>query len=368
MKKIFIVFILSFVTQFDFFAQNVPIWINAEHRNSNWPTEYWYVGYAQDRILPGENVSKKLEALKLEAMNQLSESIILTVVGQSVSQNLSSQRSVNGQVQETISSEYRQNLRSASKATIANQVIETWHDTSNGQIYAFISVKKMDLESFYVTQINLALDKASSLHEIAAQYDQAGRKTTAKEKMVDALDILSEIEYFFTLLSAVNASSPILAKHQFANNLRKQLDVALSALDKGPSIFLSCEYKLSHTSDDAFLSDPHILEGIIKQSLSESKFRITDDAMTADYLLTLTTYTSQRSNGSNGFGLLSFYANVDGKLIQNRTQKELATFSFFRDPNCYSTGSTPELAATKAFKTPALKEMIMEKILDSIPQ
>lgn len=349
-------------------AQNLPFWVNPEYRNANWPTDSWYIGFAQDNVSFGENVARKMEMVRLEAMNQLSESIIVTVSGQSAVWNASSQYAVNGSMQESMSSEYRQNLYSVSNATIANQTVETCHDANGGKVYAFVSVRKTDLESFYAKQINFALEKALSLEEIASQYAEIGRKISAKEKISEAIDVLTEAECYFTLLSAVNARNPNLDAYRTSEALRKKLDIALSAMDKGPSIYVSCDHRLSYSRDDAFRSDPHIFYGIMTEALSEAKFRISDELDTADYVLALTTYTTERSNATNGIGLISFYANVDGKLLNRRTGQELATFSVFRDPQCYSTGSTAEAAAVKAFKVPALKNKILDKILNSIPQ
>lgn len=368
MKKSFTLVLLLLSCQWCLLSQNRPLWIDLEYRNNHWPSEIWYVGFAQDNVSPNENIAKKTEAVKLEAMNQLSESIIVTISGQSSVKNLSGQISVNGLTQEAISSEFRQNLYSASKATIANQATETWHDKNAGVIYAFISVRRSELESFYTAQINFAIDKAVSLREIADEYGTLGRNISAKEKLTEAISVLSEADYYFTLLAAINASHPLLSKYQFAFDLRKQLEVSISAVERGPAIYLACEHRLSNSSDDAFDSDPRILEGIIRQALNEARFQLSDEIETADYVLTLVTSTSERSNNASGFGLTSYYANVDGLLINRRTGKELASFSIFRDPEFYSTGTTPTVSATKAFKIPALKDRIISIIIDSIPK
>jgi hypothetical protein len=57
---------------------------------------------------------------------------------------------------------------------------------------------------------------------------------------------------------------------------------------------------------------------------------------------------------------------VKGTLYNRMTKKKTVDFSIFNDPNAYAAGKSPEDAATKAFKLPALKQKILEKVLSKM--
>ncbi|HPW65458.1 MAG TPA: hypothetical protein PLY32_00460 [Salinivirgaceae bacterium] len=63
---------------------------------------------------------------------------------------------------------------------------------------------------------------------------------------------------------------------------------------------------------------------------------------------------------------MSYYANVKGTLYNKITNKKTVDFTFFNDPDAYAAGRTPADAATKAFRLPALKDKILEKIIPNI--
>lgn len=366
MRRIGFLLFAVFVSCISAYAQTRPLWVDDFYRSQHWPQDIWYVGFQKDKLTPGGNVAAAIDAVKRDAMNSLSESIVVMVTGETSVFNFSSQISSGVTRKETTGSEYRQNLRTATQSIIANQAVETWHDSSEGYVYAFASVRKSDLGAFYAARINLALDKASSLRKTAMQYENIGRRVSAKEKMSEAIEVLSGSEYYFTLLSAVDPSSEILSEYQNVAELYAEMNGYMSKLGKGPSIYIDAGYKLSGSEDDAFRSDPHILEKILKSSLSEAQFQISDEIEDADYILKLVTYTSMRSKSTGGFGMISYYANADGVLTSVHTGKELLSFSIFRDPECFASGSSAEQAGTKAFKTAALSDNIISKILNSV--
>jgi hypothetical protein len=57
---------------------------------------------------------------------------------------------------------------------------------------------------------------------------------------------------------------------------------------------------------------------------------------------------------------------VKGSLYDRTAQKQLVEFNILNDPNVYAAGRSPEDAATKAFKLPALKEKVMNLILPKL--
>jgi hypothetical protein len=131
-------------------------------------------------------------------------------------------------------------------------------------------------------------------------------------------------------------------------------------------VYADCRYEFNGYKDDAFSSDPEIICDIIKQALNENECSVVNDEIEADYTLTLIAYTKQRSDGSGDNGIISYYANVKGTLYNHKTKKKIVDFSILNDPDIYAVGKSPEIAATRAFKLPILKQKILDKILPKI--
>jgi hypothetical protein len=136
--------------------------------------------------------------------------------------------------------------------------------------------------------------------------------------------------------------------------------------DGNTFVYVDCQFEQKGGVHDVFAGDPGILCDIDKSAISENDCSVTDNRDEADYELTLIASTTQRSSGSGQVSLISYYANVRGNLYNRLTGKKTLDFAFLNDPEAYATGATPEVAATKAFKLPKLKEKLMDKILTKI--
>jgi hypothetical protein len=189
----------------------------------------------------------------------------------------------------------------------------------------------------------------------------------AFRKCVAAAKLFAGITRYQDLLAAVNAGAGDDAlQTERSNELQHTIAQALIDLEQSTFVYVDCQYELKNNQDDAFSSDPGILCDIIKQALSENECSVVDDDVEADYTLTLTAYTTQRTDGRGQYGIISYYANVKGSLYNRLTKKKTADFAILNDPDVYAAGRSPQDAATKAFKLPALKGKILEKILPKI--
>ena len=281
---------------------------------------------------------------------------------------MTTQRTVAGGVEE-ITKEYNQSLQIATTATTVKTEVKTYHNTTTGEIFAFAAVRHADLAAYYRRQINMDLSKAETAVAVSEELVSMGKKMSARRKVEEARKLIMEVYSNADLLAAVSTgiddSDMQISR---AGELNRTVERMLINLENSTFVFMDCRYEKRSARDDAFGGiDPGILCEVIAQALNENNCSITDSRDEADYILTLITSTTQRSDGKTGLHpILSYYANARGNLFSKATQKQMVTFTILNDTDCYESGRDALDAATRAFNMPDLKNKVMEKILPAI--
>ncbi|MDR3329076.1 MAG: hypothetical protein LBS63_03065 [Prevotellaceae bacterium] len=346
---------------------SLPLWTQDAVRERSYPAAEWYIGFVSDRLKAGAEAGKALKALERDAQNQLSESIIVTIEGSSQVENTSESYQSGGKRTEQITTGYKQAVKTATTATTVKNEVKSYHDPATGKLYAFAAVRRADLAAFYRKSINVDLNKVETALGVAEQLVAAGKKMSARRKCEEGQKTLASVSFFRDLLTAVNAEADEeTLQTERSNELVRSVEQRLIDLEQSTFVYVSCKLEYKGHKDDAFGSDPGIICNIVKQALSENECSVTDNKEEADYELTLAASTTQRSDGSGQFGLISYYANVRGTLYNRLTRKKTVDFTIFNDADCYSAGKSAEDAATKAFKLPALRDKVLGQVLPKI--
>ena len=332
---------------------NPPIWIHDVYRKINFPPEKWHTGFVQDRLKADDDAGAVLKTMERNAINRLAESIIVTIESETQVENNNRQQSENDN--------YRQKVKTVASATLVNLDVNSYYDPSTGMLYAFAAVKRSDLADFYLKQIALHLNNVETSIEATKKHIIAGEKSSARRKIKEAQRLLDEVRIYRTMINVVNEDENV--KDEREEELSRTIEHILLDFNTEVIIFVNCRLELFGNRNDAFKNDPGILCEIIKQALHEHKCIITDDINQADFELTLITSTTQRSDGTDPFGIISYYANVKGSLYDRSEQRNIVEFIIMNDSNVYAAGNSPEDAAIKAFKRPALSDRILEKLL-----
>ncbi|MDR3245625.1 MAG: hypothetical protein LBT50_04260, partial [Prevotellaceae bacterium] len=234
-------------------------------------------------------------------------------------------------------------------------------------VYAFSYVNKADLHDYYKKQINLDLNKVETAVSVSEQLVTAGKKMSAFRKCEEVKKLFNGIGLYQNLLVAVNSQvDDESLQITRSKELIQTIEQRLIDLEQSTFVYVDCQYEIKGDKNDAFSSDPGIICDIVKQALSENDCSVVDADAEADYTLTLTASTTQRSDKKGQVGIISYYANVKGTLYNRMTKKKTVDFVILNASDAYSAGKSPEDAATKAFKLPALKEKVLEKILPKI--
>ena len=346
----------------------IPAWLDGSYRELKYPANEWYCSFVEAPLEKNADVGCDLKNLELEARKQLSENIIVNISSNSYLSNASRSVESGNESSETIYREYFDEIRSTSSATIVKTDIQTWHDAKGRRIYAFACVKRKDLINYYNNKVGMELERGELMLQNVELLASVGKKVTAKEKCFELNQNLKKIDPLFDLLIAVNDTPISESKLQERfKQLKGKVSEQLLALEHSICVYIKSEYRLSGDENDAFSSDPLLLKKILEQILSDNGCSIVSSADNADFQLELITSTSLRSKlAPNGFGVLSYYADVEGELININTRKSVSSFSFYKDPDLYSAGSSAKDAATRAFKKEALRNKIIEKILPII--
>jgi len=338
-----------------------PIWVHDVYRRINYPSEQWHTGFVQDQLKANEDANSKLKTLERDAINRLAESIIVTIEGET-------QVESGNDNSETGAAGFRQKVKTVTSATLVNLDVNSYYDPSTGMLYAFAAIKRSDLSSYYQKQIMIDINQAETAIESLKQYIAAGKKSSARSKIKETNRMLDDIGLYRTMLHVANAdtTSNNAMKPGREDELHRALEQILVGYNMDIIVYMDCQSEQKGANNDTLKNDPGVLCGIITQALNENECAITDDIGKADFVLTLITSTTQRSDGSDSFGIISYYANAKGSLYDRSEQKKLVDFNILNDRNVYAAGKSPEDAVIKAFKLPVLKKMIMEKILPAI--
>jgi hypothetical protein len=348
-------------------GQTAPMWTQDAYRERSYPAAEWYTGFVRDQLRAVADAGEALKALERDAQNQLAESIIVSIEGATQVENASTHVQNGNRSTEQITTGYRQAVHTATAATTVKSEVKSWRDPASGALYAFAAVRRADLAAYYPKQINNELNKVDVAVGTAEQLAAAGKKMSAFRQCSAAKETLDGVAHYQDLLTAVNAEAGEDAlQSERSADLQRRLNQKLITLEQSTFVYVDCQYEYKGYKDDAFSEDPGILCDIITQALSENDCSIVEDPAEADYELTLTSSTTQRSNGKGQYGVISYYANVKGALYNRLTGKKTVDFAILNDPDAYAAGRSAQDAATKAFKLPALKEKVLEKVLPKI--
>ncbi|HQA76308.1 MAG TPA: hypothetical protein PLY32_04220 [Salinivirgaceae bacterium] len=360
MKKLYFIFLTILPL---FILGQTPLWTKDAFREESYPADTWYTGFVYTQLSEGVDISEALKGLEREAQNQMTESIMLKIESETKYQ----ERSTTHGGSEILSSDFKQDVRASASAIMVKSEVKSYYAPATNMAYAFAAVRRSDLADYYKSQISLNLTRVDAALVHVNQLIESGKKINAREQCKTVGTMLDSLDYYQNLLTAIDSKiSNSDLQIERTDNLRHKVNQYIIDLEHSTLVYVSCKHEFRGGEDDAFSEDPCIMCDIIKQALSENGCSVIDNPDNADYELLISTSTSLRSAGSGQYGVLSYYANVKGTLYNKITNKKTADFTFFNDPAAYSTGRTPADAATKAFRLPALKNKVLEKILSNI--
>ncbi len=342
----------------------VPDWTMDGYRESNYPNELYYTGFVIERIAADASLADELKKIEDAARNSMAESIIVQIQSnaQLITQRTSQQSG--GHFSEQIVSSYKQQISTSTNAKTAGVEVRSYYDPLSNMGYAFAFVEKARLGEYYKNQIELMLQRTASILESVDELVRVGKKIPAREKCTEGINVLEEIEQYRTLYSVVIGANDAALQTDKYMTIQRLTEQKMLALEQSTRVYVTCTWNSKDYPE--YDGQAIVVEDLVKQSLSRQECSIVDDSGSADFVLTMTASTTQRSDGSDAYGIISYYANVQGVLKNCHTNKTVASFVILNDPHAYSAGKTDAVAISKAFKLQSLQNVIMNAIMPKI--
>lgn len=344
-------------------AQEIdPMWLNQGFRSMNFPFEQWYTGFSMDQLQPGEKLITALQRVEDSARNQLIEQIQVNVQSTTSLKNSAMSVTENGQFSEVIVTNFNEEIRSTTSAEAVGVEVKSHYDSQKQMIYAFACVKRVQLANYYKNQEEAIFTNVERDLILVNDFVNAGQKIEAHKRCVEAKEQLLKALSHRTLLSAIVKSE--LAYSPQYNTLMERVERLIIDLKQGTRVYVTCIW-----NDHEHKQYEHVAVSVkekVKSMLTANNCAIVEQANDADYVVELAASTTMRSDGSGKFGIISYYANIVGKIVNNRTNKHVVNISLLQDPHLYSAGSNAGQAVSKAFGSQALAERLQKLILEGL--
>lgn len=347
-------------------AQSVlPDWTVDGYRELNYPNSQYYTGYAIERIPTNASLANELKKIEDAARNAMAESIIVQIQSdaQLVTQRESQQ--TDGHLSEQIVSTYKQQISTSTNAKTVGVEVRSCYDPSSNLGYAFAFVEKARLGEYYKGQITLLLQRSEAMLEAVEELVRVGKKIPAREKCDEAAEVLKEADQYRILCSAVLGADEEALQSERYRTISRRIEQKRLSLEQSTRVYVTCTWKDRNYPE--YEEQAAVVEALVKQALSRQDCSIVERDDAADFVLTMTASTTQRSDGSAAaYGIISYYANVQGTLRNCHTDKTVASFAVVNDPHAYAAGKTDAAAVAKAFQSASLQQVILEAVLPKI--
>jgi hypothetical protein len=285
------------------FAQK-PMWVTD---NNYYPKTEYLTGFVFNN---GLETSEFIQALKASAKSELIESIKVQV--SSIKKLHKSEQ--NGHDSE----DYTVTTASFANAEINGLKTEYYYDKAMQIGYALAYANKNEVKNGYRATISIILQKIETAINTAQQFEISGNKGKAKRTFEEIVPLFDELNFSQSLLIAIEGNEFEYAQITKALALKSIVNQSLYRLQTAIIVcVLSKEKNLE--------KQVHILAPKLKAELSAHGCSFTDDAIQADWLLTISTSTRK---GGEVDGIYFAYLEAAVSLVEKRTAKEIYSNNF----------------------------------------
>ena len=330
---------------------NLPVWLDNDFRNLQYPQETYYTGFSEITTTQGETPERALSKAKVNAMGELSNRVRVQVSTKTVSRKISISGS---NIEEQIRSRFSSMVNTASQTEVAGSKVETYYNSSTRTAYAFAYVGRAELKNYYQNQITLYLNKVEGALQTASELAEKGYKMKARKQCEDVIDAFAFVFYAQDLLTAIDeqANDNTLQQNR-GERLRNTLIQTITDLENSIYIYVECTETVNgqivvHIADR--------LPGMITEKGCGCNF--TDLQEETDYVVRVDARLA-RCNDTSGYTVFC-YANATASVYNTRTQKTL----ILEIGEAKGGWTNKDIAIEKAFDELANK--ITEKIIPMI--
>lgn len=341
---------------------NGPLWLDEDFRKSKYPSDAWFCGYTMDKIKAGEKLIEALQRAENSAKSKLIEQIQISISSTSTLDSRSTSKTIGEETSEVISVDYSQQIKTSTSASAVGVEIESHYDTNGQLIYAFAYVEKKKLIEYYINQEASVIEYIKGEFVTIDELENSGQKIAAYERCLKIKDELPKAKEFRMLISAIAGTENAYSERYIET--AKTLEKKIVRLSQATKVFVSCIWKCPKYPHYGNVAEA-VKENVCAL-LSQNNCNIVNKPEEADYTLYLTASTTMRSDGSDKYGIISYYADVTGKLTNRHSNKVVVNIALIQDPRLYSAGKNEGLAIAKAFRSQSFMNVIKETVLPGI--
>ena len=339
-----------------------PGWLNEDYRTSNYPIEEWYTGYSMDKMADGEQLIASLQRVENSARNKLIEQIQISIESSSKLISTSSSISNGSSRSEQITIDYRQDIQTTTNASAVGVEVKSHFDANSNIVYAFAFVNRKELATYYINQENAIYKFVESELNVINSLVESGQKISALQRGEQCKQKLLKSKEYRTLISVIAGTET--AYSQAYISLSETVEKLLFSLQQSTKVLVRCKWECSEYPQYGYISD--VVRENVETFISSNNCTIVSETTEADYILDLVLSTTQRSDGSDEYAIISYYANVTGKLVNTHTNKQVVNIAFIQDPHLYSAGKNDSQAVSKAFRSQSLYNLLKNAIIPGL--
>ncbi len=293
-------------------AQSVPIWLDVDIRNMQYPQDSYYTGYAEVSTynISLDDASKRA---KQKAIGELSDRVRVAVSTKQTSVDVSYSGS---DIEEQIFSKFSSLIQTASQTDVVASKVQTYYDASKRLYYAFAYVSREELKMYYQNQITLYINKVEGALMTASDFAAKGMKLKARQECLAVVDAFAYIAYSQDLLTAIDpfASESTLQQVR-SERLRNRLVQTIADLENSIYVYIECSEMVNGQSV-VHIADR--LPGLLTEQEGLGCV-IADDASTADYIITIHARLDRCQDAPNN--VVFCYATATLSVLNTHTQK-----------------------------------------------
>lgn len=282
-----------------------PDWTDAVKRETLFPAATFYTGFVTTRVQAGEDKSQAYERAKEMARAEAVSNIQVTVEQTIQRQIETAQTNADGVSTTDVLNAMTQ-VKSGIK-DIPGLNVEVWEDPKKGDIYAFASIRRMDLANKLSHRITSNIQRADAELNATESFFDRGDKMQARANMPKVAEILADIEadqkVLLSIQSSAKRESLSLDESQRVITRYKEME---SKLRHGVYVYLDCR-------TDNFGKPYSAMAGKIKGSLSDLGCTFKDKAEEADWIVSVDAEVRE-GNGTPAYGTFFAYVDADVKV------------------------------------------------------
>lgn len=193
-----------------------PSWIDFESRKQLFPAGTFLTGFASEKFDKEKSKDEQLRILTGYAKTELVEGITVTVYSKSL---LHAQEN-----DKTVSQNFTQSTATFANAELPGLKAETWEDSRDKQLYAFVYVRTSDLSDYHQAKLKEKREKVASNLQEGDQYRKSGKNDAALRCFRDCLPLLAEMEASLSIIQALMKQSQQADIQQLSIRVRRGLE------------------------------------------------------------------------------------------------------------------------------------------------